>query len=467
MNITLLQKRLTTVYLVLFVLYSLAARFTLTSSFMDGPINNTLYRLLLIGGCLLALWQLFSVRKRLRTRDTALLFLFLLLMCIGIFLNRDYGLLDNIYGFFTFAFQLILFYYLSCLMSEPELTGLFKRLILLGSFLWNIACAGSIVQYLCNVHYLCRYAADKGIVRQGITDGRLFGLFTDPNFAAFTSLLLLFGLWYVMRRTSVRLIRLYARISIVIHALYLIMSNSRTVYLSVTGSVLFFVLFRFYKEKQDTWEKASTMAGHLLLRGICTLLCLAAVYCGILFSLQTVARLIVPERDTATEMIRNDVDSQNISNNRFTIWNAYWELYREKPIFGFSFRSALPYATQKNPEGYLAQTQYVTHNGYLSLLVETGITGFLVMAVFLLSLLVRIIRYSRRRAPVSDTFVLAAVWLLSILIFCLCFHDIFFTMNLETFLFWWGLGYLKKESGAFDNKKAAAWERAALKNASA
>ena len=77
MNITLLQKRLTTVYLVLFVLYSLAARFTLTSSFMDGPINNTLYRLLLIGGCLLALWQLFSVRKRLRTRDTALLFLFL------------------------------------------------------------------------------------------------------------------------------------------------------------------------------------------------------------------------------------------------------------------------------------------------------------------------------------------------------------------------------------------------------
>ncbi|MCH5252499.1 MAG: O-antigen ligase family protein [Lachnospiraceae bacterium] len=449
MNMTLFQKRLTTAYLLLFTLYSLATRFTVTAAFMDGSINNTLYRLLLITGCLLALWQFVSVRKRLRSWDTGLLLLFLILLCIGIFLNRDYGLFDNIYGLFTFGFQLVLFYYLSHIMTEADFTWLFKRLILLGSFLWNIACIGSIAQYLFNIHYIGKYTADRGFVRQGITDGRLFGLFTDPNFAAFTSLLLIFGLWHVLCRTALRLIRLYAYASIVIHSIYIVMSNSRTVYLSVVGSVLFFVLFRFYKEKQDTYTTASSMAGHLFIRGLCTLLCLAAVYCIILFSLQGVARLIVPDRDTATEMMRDDIDGENISNNRFAIWSAYMELYTEKPVFGFSLRSALPYATEKNPEGYLAQTQYVTHNSYISLLVETGITGFLVMAVFLLALFVRVIKRSRSKEPVSDTYVLATVWILSILIFCLCFHDIFFTMNLETFLFWWGLGYLRKESGAF------------------
>jgi O-antigen ligase len=138
------------------------------------------------------------------------------------------------------------------------------------------------------------------------------------------------------------------------------------------------------------------------------------------------------------------VDTENISNNRFTIWQAYLELYKEKPVFGFSTRSALPYVTENYPDSYLAKTQYVTHNTYLSLLVETGILGFLVMAVFLLFLFIRFVRKVRSHSPLDDTCRLFAAWIVIILVFGLCFHDIFFTMNFETMLFLSGLGFVWK-----------------------
>lgn len=441
-----LLHQLTGIYLVLFALYSIATRFTLTASFIDGTLNTILYRLILIAGCFLALWQFILIRNKLLTWDTVLLFLFILTLCTGILLNRHYGLADNVYGLVTFGFQLVLFYYVSRIIEESDWINYLKRVILLCSFLWDIACIGSIAQYLMNIKYVCKYAADHSAVRQGIIDGRLFGLFTDPNFAAFTSLLLIIGLWYVIRNTKLRIIRVFSYASIVLNGIYIIMSNSRTVYLSVVGSILFLVLFLSYKNGQDRFTTALAMAKHLLFRGCCTILCLIAAYFIVLTPLQGVAKLMTPERDTTAEMIRDDVGGENFSNNRFTIWEAYLDLYKEKPVFGFSLRSALPYATEHHPDGYLAETQYVTHNSYISLLVETGIVGFTIMAVFILALLVRVVKRSREKRPVTDTFLLFSTWILSILIFCLCFHDIFFTMNLETMLFWCGLGYLQKET---------------------
>lgn len=437
-----IQKRLTGIYLVFFALYSIATRFTLTASFMDGAINNLSYRFILIAGCLLALWQLVTVRKNLRTRDTGLLFLFVISLCIGILLNRNYGFVDNVFGLLTFGFQLVLFYYMSQTATESDFTWIIKRIVLLCSFLWDIACLGSIVQYILNIRYVCKYVAEENAVRQGFTDGRLFGLFTDPNFAAFTSLLLIFGLWYVLQKTKMPLIRIFSYSSIVINVIYIVMSNSRTVYLSVIGSVIFFVLFRAYKAGQDKYRTAGAMAKHLLFRGFLAIIMILAVYLVILFPLKGVAKIIAPERNTETEMVREDVNTENISNNRFTIWKAYLQLYTKQPTFGFSMRSAIPYAMANEPYSYLAETRYVTHNSYISLLVETGIVGFLIMAIFMLSLFIRAVRRCRKKQAVPETYTLFAVWILSILIFCLCFHDIFFTLNLETMLFWMGLGYI-------------------------
>lgn len=431
------------IYLILFSLYSISTRFTMTAALMDGTWNNFMYRFLLLTGCLLAIWQLWSNKKDLKTREIRILAIFSGALLIGIFSNLHYGLIDNGYGFATFFFQMILFFLLSFDMDESWIRYYLIRIVLFCSMLWNIACLGSLAQYFLDMHYSTFYADDHSAVRQGIVDGRLFGLFTDPNFAAFTSLLLVFGLCYIIRETRHSILRIFCYLSLITQIIYIILSNSRTVYLSVTASVLFYVLYRTYKEKQDSTDTSSrSMVCSLLLRGVITLLLFVVVYAATMFTLKSVAQVITPTRDVETELIRDDINDENISNNRFTIWTAYLQLYKEKPVFGFSFRSALPYAIQNNPDGYLAKTQYVTHNAYLSLLVETGIVGFLIMTSFMIHLLARFLQRSKEKRPVSNTYVVFSTWILAILVFCLCFHDIFFTMNIETMLFWIGAGYL-------------------------
>lgn len=430
------------IYLILFSLYSISTRFTMTAALMDGTWNNFMYRILLLAGCILAAWQLWNNKSNLKSRETRILAIFSGTLLIGIISNLHYSLVDNGYGFITFISQMVLFFLLAYDMEETWIRYYLIRIVFFCSFLWDIACLGSLAQYFLDMHYSTFYVDGHSAVRQGIVDGRLFGLFTDPNFAAFTSLLLVFGLCYIIRETKHRILRIFGYLSLITQIMYIIMSNSRTVYLSVIASVLFYVLYRTYKEKQDQPDMARSIVCSLLLRGVITLLLLVVVYAATMFTLKSIARIITPTRDTKTELIRDDVNDENISNNRFTIWTAYLQLYKEKPVFGYSFRSALPYSTQNNPDGYLAKTQYVTHNGYISLLVETGIVGFLIMAIFMIQLLARFLQRSKEKRPVSNTYVVFSTWILAILVFCLCFHDIFFTMNIETMLFWIGAGYL-------------------------
>lgn len=442
-----LRLPMTGIYLVLFSLYSLMTRFTWTASLIDGSINAILYRLILVLGCLFALWWLIDCRKEFLppSIDLCLLGGFVIVLCISTWTNHSYNLMDNLLGIVTFGFQLVLFYLMGRTLTDREWQGMVRNMILPCSLLWDAACAGSLLQFFMNMYYTDQYAADHGIVRQGIMDGRLFGLFSDPNFAAFTSLLLLFGLWHTLRLVTFTATRIFIWFSIVLNVIYIVMSNSRTVYLSVAGSILFYVLLSVYKKKCQKENLTGFAAFRcLLVRGIATLVLLAAIHVVTLAPMQGIAKLISPERDVEVEMMREDVDAGNISNNRFTIWKAYLELYREKPLFGFSTRGALPYAEQTYPDGYLAETKYVTHNSYLSLLVGGGAIGFLIMAVFMVLLFLRIIRRIRSREEIPDTWLLFAVWLVSVLIFCICFHDIFFTMNIETMLFFCSLGFLWK-----------------------
>ena len=448
-----LRLPLTCFYMVFFTLYSLITRFTWTAAKIDGNINATLYRLLLIIGCLLAFWWLIACRGQLRTAlssprknpDIFLLAAFVLVLCTSTLVNYSYHLLDNVFGIVTFVFQLILFYLMGRTLAEGKWEDILRKIILCGSVLWDIACAGSLAQFFLGISYRTTYASDRGAVRQGITDGRLFGLFSDPNFAAFTSLLLLLGLFHIIHKGKNSLpFRIFIDCSIALNAAYIIMSNSRTVYLSVVGTVLFYVLLTSYNKYRKTHKETDGVSifKFLLIRTVITLAALLVTYFLILISMRGIAEIITPERDTAIEMVREDVNTENISNNRFTIWKAYLELYKEKPVFGFSTRGALPYALANYPDSYLGKTQYMTHNSYLSLLIETGAVGFCVMAAFIVLLIVRSLKRIRKSEPVSDLYILFSSWLVSILIFCLCFHDIFFTLNLETMIFLSSLGFL-------------------------
>ncbi len=110
----------------------------------------------------------------------------------------------------------------------------------------NICCAISLAQYLLDIQYRTLNPIGN-TVRQGIVDGRLFGIFSDPNFAAFYFLFSADAACIHFLLPKNRILRIYIGISAVLNIAYIVFSNSRTVFLCVIGTVFFFVLLLTYR----------------------------------------------------------------------------------------------------------------------------------------------------------------------------------------------------------------------------
>lgn len=433
--------RLTCIYIIFYALYSLSTRIIPTAVLCQGTAADILYKTVILVGCLLAGCTLFRIRKSLKGNTLWYLFVcFILILIFSAISNYRYGFLDNALGILTFFSQVTVFFFLPHTMPEEQIGKCMQFVSLAGSLLWAPACIVSLYQYIRNISY--RTPNPSGFqVRQGITDGRLFGVFSDPNFAAFTSLILAILLVYTWHRTTKKWVKLYCMLNIICCLLYLIMSNSRTIYIAATGTIFFFVFLTTYEKEKLNDFCGAHFAWSLCKRGIATLVGIVIVYSMIFFPLQTMGQISAPQRQEH-DMVREDVNTTNITNNRSTIWKHYLTLYTDKPVFGFSVRSALPYASQHYPGSYLDQTRYVTHNGYLSLLVETGFTGFTVMGGFFILVFIQSVKRVRKREKISDDYLLFSHLTVATLIFLLCFHDIFFTVNIETMLLFIALGYI-------------------------
>lgn len=429
-------------YIPFYALYSLSTRFMPTAVLCEGPLADILYKSITLIGGILSLFCLHSLAKRKKAdAQTVLLGCFVLLLCLSTILNYPYEFIGNVTGTATFVSQLILFYYLPKLMPETMLLRSLRITAILAAFLWDIGCIASLFQYIRNIHYTVPNPAGNRI-RQGIVDGRLFGLFTDPNFAAFTSFILILLLTLMIRHTTRILLKLYGWISIVLNISYIVMSNSRTIYITAISTVLAAVFLATYTQHR---QNENSNIRHFLLttarRGVAALVAMIAIYSLIFFPMRQVGQIFAPER-AVNDLVREDVNADNITNNRSTIWKNYLSLAKDKPVFGFSLHSALPYATEHYPESYLAKTQYVTHNGYLSLLIETGIAGFGIMTAFFILIIIQSTRSLTQRKNIGEEYLFFVTLIVSVLIFLLCFHDVFFTVNIETMLLFLSMGYV-------------------------
>lgn len=446
--------RITFCYIIFLAIYSISTRFVPTAILCEGPVADILYKTVIIGGGVLSLLYLWLLKDIIKPGvHLFLLAGFIAILGISTLLNYKYELTGNILGMATFVSQLIIFYFLPLVMPKAQIIKCMKYTALFTSFLWTIGCISSLYQYVKNIHYTT-ISPENLRIRQGIVDGRLFGLFSDPNFAAFTSLIIIILLTYTIMHTKIKTLKIYSTISIFINLCYLIMSNSRTIYITALG-VLFtaIVLITYNNLKTDPASDTKTF---LLLSGkrlLIAVLGVIAIYSVIFFPMRQIGQFMEPAR-SVNDMVREDVTTENITNNRSTIWKNYFSLYKDKPVFGFSIRSALPYATDKYPDSYLARTQYVTHNSYISLLIETGAAGFGVMGAFFLLTFIQSLKRIRQKEKISTNYILFVSLIVAVLIFLMCFHDVFFTVNIETMLLYIGIGYLCKANHSLPVKSS-------------
>lgn len=455
-------------YILVYVVFTALNKF-ISFAYVDNSIISAIYNALALFGAALLAVDAFTKRNALRVRYNGLLLAFFGAYVLSMLYNWKFGWTDN-------AKTLVWMLIQTLLLTAADPQGSFEShqrylRIIFDCFLalWLVGVVISLGQYA-TLYHMPHVMPNGDKTPEGFAEGRLFGVFTDPNVAAVCSIIAIVLAVYQMRyRTCGRWVKLCYGISIVANVIYVILSGSRTGEMILLALVMlgtaFFCLCRESKGGTRWYVKAGQSAtliilsAALLVGGInvsrAGLSYVPGLYdrAELLWQIVTGDESVSPddreELDGSLDHIELErpdvVDNDDISNSRFKIWTDALKLFKLSPILGTSARNHLAFAEHYfGKDMYMVRRQYSVHNGYLSLLVFTGVLGAAVMVAWMSCIVVYVLGYLLRRRKSTDPYygqiLCLTMALVAIAISAFPMSGIFFGNSVIEVLFWLILG---------------------------
>lgn len=422
------------IYAFAFILFQVFERIIPFVVFINEGTNQILFNIFAITGFVLVCADMFLERTFFKSKLFIPLLIFYIICCISTVLNIDYGYEENLKTLVWFAIHLNIFYTLSVRIGKEKFLKLLNKLFYAMSAVWTVAILVSLYSFFKMDG--SKIEVQNDVVEQGFVDSRLFGVFIDPNHAAIEAFIfILFSVFYFNKKNKWVLIPF-----IFINTIYIILSGCRTVIILCLAVLIFlFALMIYQKIKLKHFNKKIMVV---------LLLCGFLVFCN---DINKQLLTLIPEKifhsnevenaDPGHILDRPDTGSENISNNRIYIWEGYLKTVPDDLIFGKSPRNAIKIITDMYPENFVSVRQYETHNGYLSVLVCTGVLGLIAVAAFLLKIAYTFFRDINKNS-IKDDYIMIFLIVISLLFFTCAFSNLFFINNLSTILFWMFIGYI-------------------------
>lgn len=455
---TKVQDVATICYMVLFFCYLLASRIIPISYMLSGSVNTILSSTFAGIGALLIVVDLFTEKSLFKSRNSWILVLFVIVVGITSVINIKYGFTDNVKTLVWMCIQMFLIYSLCTRFERERSEKLFKILINILTAVWFVCVVISIAQYCLQIGYLAP-ETDTILKRQGFYDNRLFGVFLDPNFAAVISMCIIFFNLYEYRVANQNFIKFYYIISILTQYVYVILSGSRTVLICFFAGVILWagLYIRNYCVKKHVSTK------HWIYREVVSLVVVCILFVtAFLVSRQLLSYLPLVSGEKGkvnsihTEEIlkREDIQEDNMLNNRGTIWTEYVKsLDKKEYIIGLSPRNAIACLQTRYPDGYVAKTQYTPHSDYVALFIYTGVIGCLAILAFYLKTAIEVLRNIGKKRNMDSLYITSLVVATSLIIYGIAFLDIYFVNSITAFLFWLMMSIIQKTNNQIEKQE--------------
>ncbi len=247
------------------------------------------------------------------------------------------------------------------------------HIFIIYGFLWGalITSTVGIFQTLFNVFNMSSYTLSFNFLKSPIM--RATGFFKDPNYASLYISTGIIATVHLKDKGKVKGWTASITIALLSTGLFFTFSRSGAVFLITAASVHWFIK----REKKI-----------IFLYTLPLLISLA------IFTTRMAFKPV--EKAPAQAKINQ------ISTGRLAIWKTSLEVFAQKPVFGvgpfLSQREILKQIVKKSedvksiPPTLLKAGHVFTHNNYLNLLVERGVIGFSLFAVFMLFILLKAIR---------------------------------------------------------------------------
>lgn len=467
-------KKVKEIYILVYVTYVLLARIVPLVNFITLGVNSIIYSVLAILGLVILLVDFLMTFFVFKSRENIILLLFLVVCLISSVLNMDYGITSNIKTLVWSAIQFFVLFSIVNIKEENEVNRTMTRVMKISSAIWFAGVIVSLLQFFGQVGYVSPF--EDFARRQGFVEARLFGVFTDPNFAAVTSIMVVLFCWLLLKNCNKKAIRVYYITNIVVQLIYVVLSGSRT---AMYGGVLLAFALGVLVVRNKELERANRKPfAKALIGGVAAV----ALSIGMIVLVEYSLPLIVEIGDSFSELLqtqevadndveqneidkekekehvslnRPDVSEDNVSNNRYEIWSNYLKISADHRLFGLSPRNLMSYLKANYPDNFLVTKGYdETHNGWLAIFVCTGIAGTLVMAAFFAEYIYQGCRYlkAKKNKTIETKIMVLFGCVFIVAVSAVLQPEVFFINTYGAITFWLFMGYLlyfmKKETAS-------------------
>lgn len=407
----------------------------------------------LVGG-ILFLVQLFKIfiQRKFKYYDWVIV-AFLAILFLSIIVNYKYSLIGNIKGLAWQTIFLLMIYSTVFHDFKNELFfDIFRKIIIIFGFVMSSI---SLCMFITRFSYVTTFDSRQNPLRIGFVENRLFGSYTDPNYAAVMSVVIIsLTLYYLLSHKPIkRISKIFYICNIIVQLIYIGLSGSRNGLIVLALTTLVFSFFKFFYYKRVVSQK---IISRFLLSLIIGIFFSGLSVVIVSQSKNTLAQLppITIFDETKVFKKENDVklnnpkkpislkrkdvsESSDISNLRFTIWESAFEIFKKNPLLGIPPKSIHQYAQANMPDTYLARTKLAVHNAYINVLVSTGLFGTICLIIFIGKVIMDSLKMVFSKNVFSDSYY--GYHLLAILALFLSgfFHNEMFLMSTSSALIFW------------------------------
>lgn len=433
--------------------YLLLTIATFITIIYTSALQSFLVKISLAMGMVLLLIRMLKIRKYAKMPCVILMVLFCLSFLFTTVMNRQYGVVENGKWLIWTGIQFFALYVCDVERSTEKYRREFRILSHIMIISSSLAAVASIV-HLVQVYSQFITTPEGEFFVTGYTWGRLWGVYTDPNYGAvFSVIAIVLSVLFLLQTKGILCI-VYI-VSIALNFIYFVYSDSRTGEIAFIVSMGVFLILWFSKRKAS--------ASNIVKYGVPVLMviCIAVVsFCGtqvMKSQYQEYYAAVSAERaknqsnqivnkDNSEAARKQDI-SQDVSNGRFALWQSAVEVWETSPLYGAGYSTFIPYAQEHAPNTYAVnndQGNYTSmHNTFFNTLAFQGLLGavlFVLIALRILAyVLIPILKDQSEEAPELAA-MLACVGVVAVSMMFLL--DGIYTNSPGSFVLWTFSGYM-------------------------
>lgn len=461
--------------------YVLLAFATYVTLLYASPVQPLLVKLTIVLGAVLILTRLLKWKDYVKTPGLLLMALMCASFLLSTFMNRQYGMTDNLKWLIWMGIQFFGLYAMPLKRDKSHVIFEYKiigSLVLVGSVLGSIAS----LKMLPEGYSQMIQTSDGEFIITGFMWDRLWGVYTDPNYGAVISAIGIFlalGWIFISKGIAVKSL---CGLAIATNYAYVVFSDSRTATLALALALLFFLgIFVFKKIKENSQVgRGKKQAVKLLVAVLAALLLMGGCYrVSYVWKEDNIQyqQQIAKERASKlakkdaqknknnqknqkkTETLRDQQLDEDVSNGRFNLWKSAIEVWESSPVYGTGYSTFAKYAEEHVPDTYAvnnSQGTYISlHNEFFNVLAYQGALGALLFVAMILRLLIYILKGNFVAMVKGDLYPVIILCCLGTVAVSMVFLlDGFYANSVSAAVLWIFSGYLVNLAGHSQEEKS-------------